>query len=74
MLLGEMFVTSEATSFQRPPCKKCKNDKCCNSSHNVGGQGFFDSVVVDGQWNFREFIVYNSSQCYPEYIITYKRT
>ncbi|CAC5363950.1 unnamed protein product [Mytilus coruscus] len=31
------------------------------------------TVVADGQWNFREFIVYKSSQCYPEYIITYKR-
>ncbi|XP_052101344.1 protein mono-ADP-ribosyltransferase PARP14-like isoform X1 [Mytilus californianus] len=73
MLLGEIYVTDQPKSFQRPPCKTCKKDKCCDSSHNPRGQGFFDSVVVDGQWNFREFIVYNSSQCYPEYIITYKR-
>ncbi|XP_071168768.1 protein mono-ADP-ribosyltransferase PARP15-like [Mytilus edulis] len=73
MLLGEIYVTDQPQSFQRPPCKTCKKDKCCDSSHNARGQGFFDSVVVDGQWNFREFIVYNSSQCYPEYIVTYKR-
>lgn len=73
MALGEILVTEEEKSFSRPPCKTCKNDKCAESSHNPDGHGFYDSIVVDGQWNFREFMVFSAGQCYPEYVITYNR-
>jgi hypothetical protein len=33
----------------------------------------YDSVVDDAGRLFREFVVYDGSQCYPEYLITYRR-
>lgn len=73
MALGETFVTEKEQKFSRPPCKTCSNDRCIDPAHNPDGHGFYDSVVVDGQWNFREFMAFNSGQCYPEYVITYMR-
>lgn len=73
MLLGEMFVLNSKEVFQRPPCKTCRHDRCSDRSHDQGGNWFYDSVVVDGHWNFREFLVYELNMCYPEYVITYKR-
>ncbi|XP_052277425.1 uncharacterized protein LOC127876354 isoform X2 [Dreissena polymorpha] len=66
--LGEPFVTSSAKSYARPPCKSCLEDKCHCSNNQ-----FYDSVIGDGSWNFREFIVYNMTDVYPEYIVTYNR-
>ncbi|XP_069130993.1 protein mono-ADP-ribosyltransferase PARP15-like isoform X2 [Argopecten irradians] len=71
MLLGNMFVCNDAnpTKYRKPPCRKtsCLRDNCTN------GHGHFDSVVGDGHWLFREFVVYTAEQCYPEYVITYHR-
>ncbi|XP_071144780.1 uncharacterized protein [Mytilus edulis] len=68
MLLGDMFVTSKPEKFITPPCANCLKSDCVKGHHIP-----FDSVVADGKWMFREFIVYRSEQCYPEYLITYDR-
>ena len=66
--LGEMYVESNPRQYKRAPCKTCEQDKCtCTESE------FYDSVVADGDWNFREFILYEKTQSYPEYLITYER-
>ncbi|XP_021352046.1 uncharacterized protein LOC110449485, partial [Mizuhopecten yessoensis] len=67
LLLGDMFVTSTPFKYSLPPCKTCNKEKCINHSYT------YNSVVADGQWLFREFVVYDKNQCYPEYIITYDR-
>ncbi|XP_052796100.1 uncharacterized protein LOC128228688 isoform X2 [Mya arenaria] len=66
--LGEMYVTSTPYTFARAPCKECSKDKCSCTDND-----FYDSVVADGQWNFREFVAYDRQQVYPEYLITYNR-
>lgn len=69
MLLGKIFVANNAQQFKLPPCETCLHDNCTIQHHE-----HFDSVVVDIQNKlFREFIVYDAHQCYPEYIITYDR-
>ncbi|XP_060083659.1 uncharacterized protein LOC132562897 [Ylistrum balloti] len=71
MLLGNMFVCKDHNpmKYRRPPCRNtsCLRDNC------TSGHGQFDSVVGDGHWLFREFVVYSADQCYPEYLITYRR-
>ncbi|XP_041359934.1 protein mono-ADP-ribosyltransferase PARP14-like [Gigantopelta aegis] len=71
MALGEPFVTSNPNSpkFRQPPCKHtgCNTDGCKKHTET------YDSVLGDGKWNFREFVVYERDLIYPEYIITYQR-
>uniref|UniRef100_A0A8B8DC01 Poly [ADP-ribose] polymerase n=2 Tax=Crassostrea virginica TaxID=6565 RepID=A0A8B8DC01_CRAVI len=70
--LGEMYVRTDTLkqyAYKRPPCMECYHDKCTDSNHSSS----FDSIVVDGGWIFREFIVYDNHACYPEYLISYKR-
>jgi hypothetical protein len=73
MALGEIFVLEQKESFTRPPCKTCLDDKCKDASHYSEGLGFYDCIVVDGRWNFREFLTFDRGHCYPEYVITYNR-
>ena len=68
LLMGDIFVTATPHNYKHPPCKACKTENCVEPKHDQ-----FDSVVADGQWLFREFLVYDSPKCYPEYIITYDR-
>ncbi|KAH9500601.1 hypothetical protein Btru_077062 [Bulinus truncatus] len=72
VLLGDVYVYStkhkETTQLIRPPCKYCYKDKC-----SCPNQSLFDSVMLDGKCLFREFVVYDKNQCYPEYVITYRR-
>ncbi|XP_056013452.1 uncharacterized protein LOC125678475 isoform X3 [Ostrea edulis] len=71
--LGEMFIRTDTVNkyaYTRPPCQSCHQDRCIDATHS---SRFFDSIVVDGNWNFREFILYDNKACYPEYLITYKR-
>ncbi|XP_062607832.1 uncharacterized protein LOC134269645 isoform X1 [Saccostrea cucullata] len=70
--LGEIFVRTDTTtkhSYTRPPCQRCYKDRCTDVTHS---SLFFDSIVVDGGWNFREFILYDNKACYPEYLISYR--
>lgn len=69
VLLGEPFIHKEAQpqAFKRPPCMSCsqRDCQCINST-------LFNSIIDDVRL-FREFVVYDQSVCYPEYIVTYKR-
>ncbi|KAH9492681.1 hypothetical protein Btru_024551 [Bulinus truncatus] len=77
VLLGNVYLCDRSSKFvtgkgakklSRPPCTKCLNDHCkCTALQ-------FDSVMGDGGWLYREFIVYDASHCYPEYVITYQRS
>ncbi|XP_070176785.1 uncharacterized protein [Littorina saxatilis] len=70
MLLGEPHINTDRSppKFSRPPCKGCLQ-LLCDCQHAT----HYDSVVDDAGRLFREFVVYEQCQCYPEYIITYKR-
>lgn len=69
VLLGNIYLAKDRYQYKLPPCTACLNDECKNQNHE-----HFDSVVADiGGSLFREFIVYDANQCYPEYIITYNR-
>ncbi|XP_061164241.1 uncharacterized protein LOC133173270 isoform X2 [Saccostrea echinata] len=71
MLLGKSYLCLDPNpkKYRRPPCTSsgCRRDDCVDMHDR------FDSVIGDGQWLFREFVVYAVDQCYPEYIITYER-
>ncbi|XP_045203458.2 uncharacterized protein LOC123556639 isoform X1 [Mercenaria mercenaria] len=76
MVLGNAFLCSEPNpyKYRRPPCTRCFRDDCSKPNHEKGKFGhFFDSVVGDNSKLFREFVVYDNSLCYPEYLITYER-
>ncbi|KAH9492682.1 hypothetical protein Btru_024552 [Bulinus truncatus] len=76
VLLGNVYLCDKNSKYvtnrggrklSRPPCMKCLDDKCkCTDPQ-------FDSVMGDGGWLFREFVVYETNHCYPEYVITYQR-
>ncbi|XP_071127901.1 protein mono-ADP-ribosyltransferase PARP11-like [Mytilus edulis] len=62
--LGEMCVLQrENEDMSFPPCKDCNFDNCIHGRR-------YDSVI--GFSNSRNFIIYERSQAYPEYIITYE--
>ncbi|XP_013395278.1 uncharacterized protein LOC106162518 [Lingula anatina] len=67
--IGRPYLTREKKQFPRPPCteKGCMQVVCNHTSH-------FDSVIADvSNMLYREFIIYEKTMCYPEYIITYDR-
>ena len=72
MLLGNCYLCTKhnPTKYRRPPCANmhCLSDACKEKSH-----GSFDSVIGQSGRLFREFVVYQAEQCYPEYLITYNR-
>ncbi|XP_025085207.1 poly [ADP-ribose] polymerase 11-like [Pomacea canaliculata] len=70
VVLGNPFIntSSDPDKFKRPPCKWCFKDLC-----SCDDPSYFDSVIDDAGRNFREFVVYDRSMCYPEYFITYNR-
>ncbi|XP_052794812.1 uncharacterized protein LOC128227915 isoform X2 [Mya arenaria] len=67
--LGKCYLCTNPNpqKYRRPPCTKCKRDDC--KTHD----SIYDSVVGDNKKLFREFVVYDDLQCYPEYLITYER-
>ena len=76
MVLGNVFICRKPTAFRKPPCtgKDCHKDNCVNQSH----QPFFHSVVGTHKNDntrliFREFVVYDLSQAYPEFLVEYER-
>ena len=72
MVLGESYLCTDTNphKYRRPPCAntQCLKDDCREKSH-----GSFDSVIGQSGRLFREFVVYQPEQCYPEYIISYDR-
>ncbi|RUS85200.1 hypothetical protein EGW08_007026 [Elysia chlorotica] len=76
-LLGNPFLcnnnhpsvqSKDAQKLFRPPCMNCQKDVC-----RCSPQILYDSVMGDGTWIFREFVLYDRFKCYPEYVIYYKR-
>ena len=76
VLLGSPFVTTTPQKdMRRPPCveRHCSNPKCAHAQH--------DSLLapcraLDAKAcleRFREFVVYNGDQAYPEFLIEYVR-
>ena len=69
------IAVNPMTEFGRPPCIQdgCKNEKCTKSHE------FHDSVIgISAKGGaprllYREFIVYDLAQCYPEFLIKYER-
>ena len=66
--LGRMFTRNKSKRFKRPPCRErdCKSDECAHEDR-------YHSIVEEEKFIFREFIVYEGCQVYPEYLITYDR-
>ncbi|CAL1527166.1 unnamed protein product [Lymnaea stagnalis] len=83
VLLGNTYVINRDhprvqrgqgfTPLKRPPCAQCQSDVCSDVGHHHCDSVTLDSVLTDTRILFREFVVYDMSRCYPEYIITYKR-
>lgn len=65
--LGKICLMNDVKKLRRPPCcEGCLDDSCDHDNR-------YDSVVGEGQYIFREFLVYDSHQVYPEYVISYDR-
>jgi len=76
VILGNIFICRTPTPFRKPPCtgQDCHKDNCTDQSH----QPFFHSVVgthkeKNTRLIFREFIIYDRHQAYPEFLIEYER-
>jgi hypothetical protein len=73
VLMGNTFVCRKPTPFVKEPCTQC-GDKPTACSHTT----YYNSVIgthrADGnRLIFREFIVYDSAQTYPEFLVKYVR-
>ncbi|CAL1548252.1 unnamed protein product [Lymnaea stagnalis] len=81
VLLGNTYIITRdhqrfkkgADRLKRPPCAQCESDRCADVSHQHCDSVTLDGSPGDNRVFFREFVVYDTSRCYPEYIITYKR-
>jgi hypothetical protein len=77
VVLGHPFVTQKRhTKIRRPPTVKGEfdswppsTDPRCDSLLATTADQFPSSFLK----KFREFVVYEHSQCYPEYLIEYER-
>jgi len=75
VLLGRAYVSRQPRQFRKPPCTTCYTDDCVDSHH----RSCFDSVVATHRdagatrLLFREFVVYDLAQSYPEFLIKYER-
>ncbi|CAC5406575.1 unnamed protein product [Mytilus coruscus] len=70
MCMGEIYIIDKPQRMLRPPCRSCLSLRCKKECRNTE---LFDSVLVDGKWIFREMVVYDHAQCYPEFLIKYQR-
>ena len=73
VLLGRTFVGRQPQQFRKPPCTSCYSDRCTTRNHRSS----FDSVIAThkdaGRLIFREFVIYDLSQSYPEFLVKYER-
>ncbi|ELU10335.1 hypothetical protein CAPTEDRAFT_224773 [Capitella teleta] len=73
VLLGSAFECRDPKPFKRPPCTTCQDDRC--TKHDK----FYDSIIGISKGPtgpallFKEFVIYDRAQSYPEYIIHYVR-
>jgi Poly(ADP-ribose) polymerase catalytic domain len=75
VLLGNAFICDKIQAFKRPPCAQagCQKDNCNNKDHPI-----YNSVIAvnrpeGGKLLFREFVIYDLTQSYPEYLVEYER-
>eukprot|EP00050_Salpingoeca_kvevrii_P005117 m.270636 g.270636 ORF g.270636 m.270636 type:complete len:406 (-) comp11083_c1_seq15:206-1423(-) len=62
------------SQLRRPPCVEAGSDGC--DVHARCEHKRFDSIVGCSNYlsqSFREFVIYDNSQAYPEYLIEYRR-
>jgi len=75
VLLGRAYVCRAAKQYQRAPCS-CSEDRCKDTTHRASA---FHSVIgthkspSDQPLKFREFVVYDKCNSYPEFLIEYVR-
>ena len=76
VLLGRTFLGRQPQQFRKPPCTSCYSDSCTVRNHHNS----FDSVVATHKGAggttrllFREFVVYDLTQSYPEFLVKYER-
>ncbi|XP_053400000.1 uncharacterized protein LOC123557665 isoform X2 [Mercenaria mercenaria] len=67
--LGKICLMKEVQKLVRPPC--CETN--CQKADKCDHDNRYDSIVAEEKYIFREFVVYDSHQVYPEYVITYNR-
>eukprot|EP00038_Savillea_parva_P030230 m.76445 g.76445 ORF g.76445 m.76445 type:complete len:702 (-) comp9062_c0_seq1:278-2383(-) len=68
VVVGTPHCTNTRRGFRRPPCVQgCLETQGC--LHERTDSVFFSSPAK----NFREFVVYDNAQCYPEYLVRYRR-
>lgn len=66
VLLGEPYLCqTNNVELRRAPCNSGCGDRC------TAGHPMCDSVVGT-KHSFREFIVYNPEQSYPEFLVEYE--
>jgi len=76
VVLGHAYVSQHQQQFSKPPCTTCFSDRCVRRNHRSS----FDSVVATHKdaggtapLMFREFVIYDLSQSYPEFLVKYER-
>lgn len=72
--LGDVYVADVGRSFRRPPCttRGCYGDRCRRHMQ------LFDSISGIGNdrgqpMRYREFVIYERQQSYPEYLVQYRK-
>ena len=65
--LGSSHRTTSSLGggVRRAPCIEGETGNCAHARH--------DSVRAEASSRFREFVVYDRAQTYPEYLIEYRR-
>eukprot|EP00927_Polykrikos_kofoidii_P000445 TRINITY_DN10163_c0_g2_i1.p1 TRINITY_DN10163_c0_g2~~TRINITY_DN10163_c0_g2_i1.p1 ORF type:complete len:1003 (+),score=153.01 TRINITY_DN10163_c0_g2_i1:123-3011(+) len=67
--LGRVFVTQERmTGLRRPPCIEGHVDQKLRCDHLR-----CDSVVFAGSHKYREFVLFDKDQVFPEFLVEYTR-
>jgi len=74
--IGHPFTTTEPLKIRRPPCRKgdiglCLHDRADSVLAECERTGLPN--VTHYLKRYREFVVYDGSQCYPEFLITFQR-
>jgi hypothetical protein len=70
VLVGSPFVSTNPNGLpglRRPPCLHGHTQEACDHTR-------FDSVLATAARRFKELVVYDRHQCYPEFIVEYERT
>ncbi|ESN90841.1 hypothetical protein HELRODRAFT_194632 [Helobdella robusta] len=74
VLLGSAYVCTSAHNFKKPPC----THQTCSLLDNCATHPFHDSVIgthkqPDDQLLFKEYVIYEKNNSYPEFLIEYVR-